>query len=77
MQGRPAGFGDEGFDVAGVEVAQPGSQPVRTAVTEGGRQSGGEVMQVLAGVVDVDDRGGFGPIRSARFQIQERGRSRR
>jgi len=32
------GFGDEGFDVAGVEVGQPGGQPVGVLVAEGGRE---------------------------------------
>jgi hypothetical protein len=31
VQGQSGGFGDEGFDVAGVEVGQPGVQPVVVA----------------------------------------------
>ena len=53
------GFGDEGFDVAGVEVGQAGGQPVGVGVAEGSGQLGGEVVQVFAGVVEVNDRGGL------------------
>ena len=35
-------------------------QPVVVAVAEDGREPSGQVMQVLSGVVDVDDGGGFG-----------------
>ena len=51
---------DEGFNVAGVEVGQPGGQPVGVLVAEDGGEACGKVVQVLAGVVDVHDRGGFG-----------------
>ena len=38
VTGQPeaGGFGDEGFDVAGVEVGQPGGQPVGVPLAEGG-----------------------------------------
>src|SRR5205823_1550962 len=49
-----------GFDVADVEVGQAGGQPVGVVVAEDAGQWGGEVVQVLAGVVEVHDRGGFG-----------------
>lgn len=48
------------FDVAGVEVDQPGGQPVTVVFAEGGCELAGEVVDVLASVVEVHDRGGFG-----------------
>lgn len=58
------------FDVAGVEVDQPGGQPVTVVFAEGGCELAGEVVDVLASVVEVHDRGGFGQDRGGRFQIQ-------
>ena len=42
-------------------------QPVVVAVAEDGREPSGQVMQVFAGVVDVDDGGGFGHDRGGQF----------
>ncbi len=49
------------FDVAGVEVDQPGGQPVTVVFAEGGCELAGEVVDVLASVVEVHDRGGQVP----------------
>ena len=41
-------MGDEGFDVAGVEVGQAGGQPLGVGVAEDAGEVRGEVVQVLA-----------------------------
>ena len=66
------GFGDEGFDVAGVEVGQAGGQPVGVCVAEDAGEVRGEVMQVFAGVVEVHDGGGLGQDRGG--QVPDPGR---
>lgn len=57
---KAGGLGNEGVDVIGVEVGEPDGQPVGVTLAENGCERGGEIVQVLAGVVDVHDRGGFG-----------------
>lgn len=56
---------DEGFDVAGVEVGAAGGEPVVVVVAEGGCEQLGQGVQVFAGVVEVDDGGGFGQDRGS------------
>ena len=70
---EPLGFGDEGFDVAGVEVGQAGGQPVGVGVAECAGELGGEVVQVFAGVVEVHDGGGLGQDRGG--QVPDPGRA--
>jgi hypothetical protein len=45
-----------------VQVFEPGGEPVLFVVQEHELQQAGEVMQVLAGVVEVDDLSGFGEL---------------
>ena len=53
-----AGGGQQGGDVAGVEFAEPFGEPVRLAVAQQPGGEGGQVVDVLAGVVEVNDLGG-------------------
>ncbi len=47
---------------AGVQLGQAGRQPVVFVVAEHEFQESGQLVQVLAGVVQVDDLGGFGEV---------------
>src|SRR5262249_59168005 len=58
-EGEGAGGGADRGDVAGVEFAEPGGEPFLAVVAEGEFQQPGQVVQVLAGVIQVDDLGGF------------------
>src|SRR6266704_1111325 len=59
-QGEGAGGGADGGNVAVVEVGEPGVQPAGFAGAEHELQQFRQVVQVLAGVIEVDDRGGLG-----------------
>ena len=54
MTGRP----DDAVDAAVVEVLQAGGEPFLLAVAQHELEPTGEVVEVLAGVVEVDDLGG-------------------
>ena len=45
-----------------VELAQPGGEPAAVVVAEHEGEQPGEVVQVLAGVVEVHDLGVFGEV---------------
>jgi hypothetical protein len=61
-QGEGAGGGADRGDVAVVEVGEPLLEPVLVVVAEDELQEPGELVQVLAGVVEVDDLGGLGEV---------------
>ena len=63
----------EGFDVAGVEIGDAGVQPVGVLVAEDAGEARGQLVQVLAGVVDVHDRGSFGQDRGG--EVPDPGRA--
>jgi len=57
-----AGGRHDAVDVAVVEVLQPGGEPLVLAVQQHELQEAGEVVDVLAGVVEVHDLGGLGEL---------------
>jgi hypothetical protein len=65
-----AGGGGEGADVAAVQLGEPLGEPFLAMGAEHEFQQPGQVVQVLAGVVEAGDLGGFGECRPARFQIR-------
>ena len=60
MKLRCAAGGEQGGDVAGVEFGEPFGEPVWLAGAQQPGGEGGEVVDVFAGVVEVDDLGGGG-----------------
>ena len=60
MNLRCVAGGDEGGDVAGFEFGEAFGEPVRMALAQQPGGEGGQVVDVLAGVVEVDDLGGGG-----------------
>ena len=61
-RGEDAGGGADRGDVTGVELGEPGVQPVLLTVAEHELQQSRQLVQVLAGVVEVDDLGGLGEV---------------
>ena len=57
-----AGGGDDAVDVAVAGVFQAGGEPFVLVVEQHELQGAGEVVEVLAGVVEVDDLGGLGEL---------------
>ena len=62
FEGVFADGGLDAVDVAVVEVFEAGGEPFVPAVAEHELQGAGEGVQVLAGVVEVDDLGGLGEL---------------
>jgi hypothetical protein len=58
LAGRP----DDAVDIAVVEVFEAGGEPFVLAVAQHELEPAGEVVQVLAGVEQVDDLGGLGEL---------------
>ena len=61
-QGEGAGGGCERVDVAGVELGTALGEPSAAGVAEHEGEGLAEVVQVLAGVIEVHDLGGFGEV---------------
>jgi len=62
FEGVGAGGPADAVDVSVVEVLDAGGEPFVFPVQEHELQEAGEVVQVLAGVVEIDDLGGFGEL---------------
>ena len=70
FEGEEAGGLADAVDVAVIQVFHPCGEPFVRAVQQHELQEAGEVVQVLAGVEQVDDLGGLGNLSVAMFQIQ-------
>jgi hypothetical protein len=56
------GGGADAVEVAVVEAVQAGGEPFVALVAEHELQDAGEVVEVLAGMPDIDDLGGLGEL---------------
>jgi hypothetical protein len=70
LEGILADGGLDAVDVAVVEVFQAGGKPGVLVVAQHELQGPGKAVEVLAGVVEVDDLGGLGDLLVAMPQIQ-------
>jgi hypothetical protein len=57
-----AASGEQGVDVAGVEFLQAGGEPVVAVAAQQPGGEAGQLVDVFAGVVEIDDLRGFGEV---------------
>ena len=76
FEGVSADGGLDAVDVAVVEVFEAGGEPFVPSAAEHELQGPGEGVQVLAGVVEVDDLGGLGYLKLPAGRLRRPGAAR-